>query len=538
MGVRPGSDAAGGEAACQLNTGRPRGLASFRCAAMGKEQQGLMGPGPAPTKHEVRPLVADPLREKDPARKKFSPLVRQVLAAAGPVMATISSGMTTGYSAVLLPQLEHPNSTIPISYGQASWIASMAPLPMALGCLLSGLLLDRLGRRRSQLVICVPFTIGWVLLAVARDLPAILGGRFLTGLCVGLVGPPSLIYIGETAEPAYRGLLLAAISLAVAVGILVAHVLGTVLHWRLTAWLCATAPLACIAFLCPSPESPVWLASKGKLAEASRAFRWLRGFDEAASLELQGLLAKHGAAAFPEGAKAPGPPPPTVSSEVAALPLWRQLLHRSFLRPFIIIATFFFLMQFSGVNAVAFYTVSIMKDVGGGLDEYVATIILDVVRVLMSCAACVLLRRVGRRPLAVLSSAATGVSLMGLAARLAFGDPASHAWMPVSLLVTYITAVSVFPGNLRGLSGGATSALNFLFFFAVVKSGPSLFATFSPPGAFAFAVYGSVALLGSVFLLLFLPETKNKTLQDIEDEMAGARRPRADGRDKAGLPVP
>ena len=64
----------------------------------------------------------------------------------------------------------------------------MAPLPMALGCLLAGLMLDRLGRRRSQLLICVPFTAGWVLLALAQDLPAILGGRFLTGLCVGLVG--------------------------------------------------------------------------------------------------------------------------------------------------------------------------------------------------------------------------------------------------------------------------------------------------------------------------------------------------------------
>lgn len=58
-----------------------------------------------------------------------------------------------------------------------------------------------------------------------------------------------------------------------AVGILVAHVLGSVLPWRLTAWVCAAAPVACVALLCPSPESPAWLASKGKHAEAVRAFR-------------------------------------------------------------------------------------------------------------------------------------------------------------------------------------------------------------------------------------------------------------------------
>ncbi|XP_034238147.1 facilitated trehalose transporter Tret1-2 homolog isoform X3 [Thrips palmi] len=513
---------------------------------MGKEHQ-------ATPKHEVQPLVlGDKVdvvpaatkagKEKDdlgaPA-KKFSPFVRQAFVAAGPVMATVSSGMTTGYSAVLLPQLLHPNSTIPITSNQASWIASMAPLPMALGCLLAGLLLDRLGRRRSQLVICVPFTVGWVLLAVANDLPAILGGRFLTGLCVGLVGPPSMIYIGETASPAHRGLLLAAISLAVAVGILVAHVLGSLLHWRLTAWLCATAPIACVALLCPSPESPVWLAAKGNLAEATRAFRWLRGFDDAATLELHGLLSKHAV---------DQPTHPTAAAKAPTLPLWRQLLQRSFIKPFLIITIFFFIMQFSGVNAVAFYTVSIMKDVGGGLDEYVATIILDVVRVLMSCVACVLLRRTGRRPLAVLSAAVTGMSLLGLGAVLGFGDPARYPWLPTSLLVLYITAVSlglvplpwvmageVFPANLRGLGGGATSAFAFIYFFSVVKTGPELFAALTPAGAFA--AYGAVALGGSIFLLAFLPETKNRTLQEIEEEMAG-RHPGRLLRRKAELAEP
>lgn len=512
---------------------------------MGKEH-------PATPKHEVQPLVLGDAKvgvvpakakhqEKDDLAgvptKKFSPFIRQAFTAAGPVMATVGSGMTTGYSAVLLPQLQHVNSTIPITSNQASWIASMAPLPMALGCLLAGVLLDRLGRRRSQLAICVPFTLGWVLLAVANDLPTILAGRFVTGLCVGLVGPPSMIYIGETASPSHRGLLLAAISLAVAVGILTAHALGSLLHWRLTAWICASAPLACIALLFPSPESPVWLAAKGNLAEASRAFRWLRGYGDAATLELQGLLAKHAVEAQPaHSAAAPRPAAPT---GLAALPLYRQLLHRSFLKPFLIITTFFFVMQYSGVNAIAFYTVTIMKDVGGGLDEYVATIILDVVRVLVSVVACVLLRRTGRRPLAVLSAAVSGTSLLGLAAVLAFGNPAEYPWLPTSLLVVYITAISlglvplpwvmageVFPAHLRGLAGGATSAFAFLFFFSVVKTGPQLFAALSPAGAFA--AYGTVALCGAVFLFVFLPETKNRTLQQIEEEMAGPNRRKAE----------
>lgn len=79
----------------------------------------------------------------------------------------------------------------------------------------------------------------------------------------------------------------------------------------------------------------------------------------------------------------------------------------------------------------------------------------------------------------------------------------------------------VFPANLRGIGGGATSACAFLFFFAVVKTGPELFDGLGRAGAFA--AYGTVALIGSAFLLAFLPETKNRTLQEIEDDMAGLR---------------
>lgn len=77
----------------------------------------------------------------------------------------------------------------------------------------------------------------------------------------------------------------------------------------------------------------------------------------------------------------------------------------------------------------------------------------------------------------------------------------------------------VFPANLRGIGGGATSAFAFLFFFGVVKTGPELFDWLGRAGGFA--AYGTVALIGSVFLLAFLPETKNRTLQEIEDDMAG-----------------
>ena len=169
-------------------------------------------------------------------------------------------------------------------------------------------------------------------------------------------GPPTIIYIGETAGPAYRGVLLAAVSLAVSVGILIAHLLGAVLSWRATAGACAACPLTCWALLCLAPESPVWLAARGRPEDAASAFRWLRGFDDAATAELDILLAKHAntASAKTEGGSSEDIAVPTPQAKT----LMKKLLSRSFLKPFIILNVFFFVMQFSGVNAVAFYTVS------------------------------------------------------------------------------------------------------------------------------------------------------------------------------------
>lgn len=182
---------------------------------------------------------------------------------------------------------------------------------------------------------------------------------------------------------------------------------------------------------------------------------------------------------------------------------------------------FFFVMQFSGVNALAFYTVTILTDVGSGLDAFLATNIIGLVRVIMSVVACILARWFGRRPLSVTSSLGTAATLFGL-------GTVGPGWLPVLLLVLYICFISiglvplpwmmmgeVFPAALRGFGSGVTSAYGFLMFFAVVRTGPDLIASIGIHGTFY--IYGSVALGGAVFLYIFLPETRNKTLQDIEE---------------------
>nr|XP_008194649.1 PREDICTED: facilitated trehalose transporter Tret1-2 homolog isoform X1 [Tribolium castaneum] len=434
----------------------------------------------------------------------------QILVATGPLLSTIGLGMTSGFSAVLLPQLH--NTTLVASPNDASWIASMAALPMAFGCVFGGFLMENFGRKTTQILTTIPSLIGWLLIGFSSDIWMILTGRFLTGLCGGLLGPSTGVYISETSEPRFRGFLLASISLAMALGLFFVHFLGTFLTWRTTSGLSLILPVLSLVVLNLVPESPSWLAKKGRNDEAQKSFFWCRGESDQARKELTEMLQRY--------------KNQTLETEKI------KLISGEFLKPLAIIVVFIVTNQWAGVNALTFYTVTIMgKTLGPGLDEYLAMLVVDLIRVAMSIATCFIMKRIGRRPLALISGFGTFTSLFLLSAysfttrfvRLDF------PLVPMGALVAYITFITigfvplpwammgeVFPQTHRNVGSSVSSFMAFVAFFSVVKTSPAMFDCLGTDGTFM--VYGAVAFFGTIFNWFFLPETKDKTLGEIEDE--------------------
>ncbi|XP_013148937.1 PREDICTED: facilitated trehalose transporter Tret1-2 homolog isoform X1 [Papilio polytes] len=454
---------------------------------------------------------------------RFSPAWKQTLAASAAILMTFSSGLTSGYSAILLPQLKEPDSIIPWDESTASWIAAMAALPMAPGCLLSGWMMEKFGRRNSHYIVCAPLLVGWILIACANNLLLMLIGRFLTGLCVGLLGPLGPVYIGETSEPKFRGIFLAGVSLAIAVGILVAHLIGTFISWQWTAVICCLFPILSVILLSAVPESPTWLICRGEVEKGVKSYYWLRGYSEEAKAELLAVIDKR------------------KQTDSEPVPTWREkianLKSPELLKPLAIMIIFFITCQFSGVNAIAFYSIEIVeKAVGKGMDHYVAMLAIDVLRTVMSVVACVICKQYGRRPLCFISGIWTALSMIGLALFLYFteGKPTDMSWLPLSCLMIYICAISiglvplpwmmcgeVFPTKVRGLGSGISSATTFLAFFVVVKTAPGMMSSLGE--VFTFLFYGIIAFIGTVILYFILPETKGKSLQEIEDKFRGIK---------------
>jgi facilitated trehalose transporter len=330
----------------------------------------------------------------------------------------------------------------------------------------------------------------------------------------------------SNSEPRYRGFLLATITLSISLGMFLCHVMGTFCSWKSVALVSATF-FPCLVFIILSvvPESPSWLLTQHRVKDAEKAFRWLRGSSPDALCELEGLIKKH------EMHKKEQDASNTQNDAVARLKINTQ--KPEFYRPLAIILLCFFVMQFSGVNSVAFYTISLMKNVAGPGNEYLSMIVIDVVRVIASFVACVLLKMCYRRTLLMVSGVGTSLCMTAVAVcmylnKQSGGNNPTLSWLSMAFLIGYICFIScgLFPlpwvlqGEMlqqvtRGLSSGLTSCFNFICFFIVVKTFVQLSGELETFGVFM--GYALIALAGTLVLYLILPETKNRTLQQIED---------------------
>ncbi|XP_045468128.1 facilitated trehalose transporter Tret1-like [Harmonia axyridis] len=447
------------------------------------------------------------------------PWFKQILVAIGPIAITGVLGMTEGYSAILLPQLQEKNSTIKINTQLSSLIASMSALPMAGGCILGGYFMGIIGRKGIHIWSCVPLVLGWLLIAFAPNVVFILVGRFLTGLSDGLLGPPTGVYIAETSHPSSRGVLIVLACVSTTSGLFAVHLLGTFFTWRVTALISGLIPVPLVIFMFFMPESPTYLAKRGRLEEATKAFYWCRGESTQSQIELKELIERQ--KNIDEAPK------------LSLVTQIRNIRDPKFWKPTIMISILFFTSQITGNNAMASYSIKIIQECGlkgEVFDEYLAMVVMDSFRTLASVISCVLVFKLTRRNLMKLGGFGVSTSLFLLISYLFIqGTTPDSPMIVLGLLMTYVFFIAVglmplswtmmgeiFPLAYRGLGTAITSFVCYASLYSVVQTFPFLFEYFGNMKG-VLAVYGVCTLCGTVLLTLFLPETKDKPLHEIED---------------------
>lgn len=400
------------------------------------------------------------------------------------------------------------------------WAMSCAILGCAAGASFAGLVGDRLGRKKLLIFSAILFTVSAIGTALPQTLAVFIVFRVIGGLGIGMAALASPMYIAEITPARIRGRMVSLNQLAIVTGFLLVYFVNYYIArqgdaaWRVeTSWrwmfgLGVAPAVVFLALLALVPESPRWLVEQNRQAEA------------------RAILAKvGGAAAANEELKAIET---SIASESSTL---GQLLRPNLRIVLIIGIILAILQQVTGINAFLYYGPEILKNLGVEEDAaLLQQIIVGAANLLFTLVAIGTVDKLGRRPLMLVGTAGMGLCLfsMGLAAYLDKKD----VWMLLAIIgyiacfamsvgpVTWVILSEIFPTRVRGRALAVATLFLWLADFLVTQTAPYLnkdpwlIQTFH--NAFPFLVYGGMCVIEFVFIWKFVPETKGKSLEQIE----------------------
>jgi len=457
----------------------------------------------------------------------LSSTVKQLLPTLVINLAALSSGLSLGFSAIALPQLKN-NATW---YGQTelhqpfnldmesgSWIASIFGLGAIFGGFAAGFLGSKFGQRKTMFMLAVPDIVAWIFIASAQNIPMMLFGRFLSGFCAAGYSPTIQTYIAEIAQPQHRGWLGGLTSPILAFGALISYSLGSLISWHYVAIIGIFIPLLMIPGLFVLPDTPYWYIQKG---DEKKALQVIEKFRQQGSNSLAELLAVSDSLR-------------TSISELTFKEAMQRLTQRQYRRPFLTLNFLFVLMAFTGNFAITFYAVDVFQHSGNGaINGYLSAIIIGAIKFLGAILYIPAVKYISRRMLICGSSFVMGasMSILGLAMYAhetgLYPSLDAMAWLPLVCVTIYMLADPIgvgsvpflylgefFPAEMRSLLSGLTIGFSNLMMFIVVKTFPNLTNVVGDSGTFW--LYAAFSFVMILYTLVWIPETKGRTLQDIE----------------------
>jgi sugar porter (SP) family MFS transporter len=395
-------------------------------------------------------------------------------------------------------------------------VTSLLLVGAAVGALFAGRIADRVGRRLTVLGTALIFIVGVLLAAFTPTFPVLLVARIVIGLAVGAASMVVPLYIGEVAPPRIRGALVSMNQLAITSGILVSYLadywLADTKSWRLMFGLAAIPAVLLFAGMVFQAESPHWLVMRGRDAEARRVLSRLRAPEE---IE-------------PEIA------------EVHRVAELEQLRTRDLLgaklRPMLAVGVLLAIFQqVTGINTVIYYAPTLLQSAGFGTNgALLANVVNGGVNVIMTIIAIRLLDRVGRRTLLLAGTTGMAVGMFLTAFSFSAGEQLHGARAVTAILglliytgsfavglgpVFWLLIAEIYPLTIRGAAMSVATIANWAANFVVTISFLTIKNAIGGMGVFL--LFGSLTVVALLYFWRKVPETKGKSLQELEQELTG-----------------
>jgi SP family arabinose:H+ symporter-like MFS transporter len=417
---------------------------------------------------------------------------------------------------------------------ELGWTVSSHTLTATLSIFLAGPLADRIGRRTVLRIAAMVFAVSAIVAAAASSYSMLIVARLLSGLGVGCVLVAAPMYIAEISTPALRGrmvtinqlFLVTGIFLAAASNLLIVRLENFNFDWLLQLhlaesnwrWMLGIGAFPAILYMFALffvPESPRWHAMHGRLDAARRVLVGAHGeaFAERELAEVSASLAHE-----------------TRKSDASLRELWAPEL-RGVLFIGLVVGI---LQQITGINSVLAYATMIFTNAGGaGMNvdaSFLQTLFITLVNVVFTAIAMLLIDRVGRRPLMLFGTAGIAVSLLVTAAGFQSSGPTLDTpWVLTGLLcfvacfalslgpVMWVLLSEIFPNRVRALAISCVGLVNSTVCFFAQLVFPWQMEHLG--GARTFVIYAVFAVLGVALLARILPETRGRSLEELEESL-------------------
>lgn len=380
------------------------------------------------------------------------------------------------------------------------------------GALGGGWPMDRFGRKRTLVWIGVFYAISAVGSAMAWDPWSFMAFRFLGGVAIGLSSVAAPAYIAEIAPPDIRGRLVATFQAMIVAGILIAFASNWALggtgenDWRLMLGVVALPAFAYLVATLFIPESPRWLAARGRREEA------LRVLSEIDAASAQATLSQI----------------ETEAAEETRAIDWRTFFDGHLRRPIALSFVIAMFNQLSGINAIIYFAPRIFELSGaGGSTALLATVGIGAINMIFTFVGVMLIDRAGRKALMYVGSVGYIASLAMTAWGFASGQfalvlpfilafIAAHAIGQGAVIWVYIS--EIFPSNARAKGQSLGAGTHWVFAAALTLVMPAILA--SMPPAVIFSVFAGLMLLQLLWVRTAMVETRGRTLEDVASQLS------------------
>jgi len=412
---------------------------------------------------------------------------------------------------------------------QIGWANSCALIGALVGSILSGGLSDRFGRKKLLISSALLFALSSLLTGLSQSFSAFITWRIVGGVAIGMASNVSPTYIAEVSPAVWRGRLVALNQLTIVIGILMAQIVNWAIARQVPAgqtaeqvylswngqfawrWMFIAVAVPSLIFLIGSlgvPESPRWLVMRRRQSRALATLARIGGqqYAESCIAEIETAMAAEAAHNVQR-------------SELLSRPMLRILAIGIFLAV---------LQQWSGINVMFNYAEEVYRNAGYGISDVLFNIVFTgAISVVFTVVALGFVDRVGRRPLMLFGCASIGLShlLIGFVYRAQV-----RGW-PVLLLtlcaiacysmslapVTWVLISEIFPNRIRGAAVSIAVSALWLASFILTFTFPAILGAIGSAGAFW--LYSAICFCGFAFIWRRVPETKGRTLEQIEQQL-------------------